>query len=379
MNLDIGGNLRRLRNKRDITQEELANYIGVSFQAVSKWERGEGYPDITFILPLASYFGVSTDELLGMKSEKEEKEINEIMERANLFVKDIHFFTDENRHLFSERINILAEGYKKFPNNFKLMVQYAMSLQYDYRIDETDFLKLQKRSFEANGDEIEQISRRVLQECTDTELRHSASVFLIRVYAYRGERDKAIGICNTFPLYPTSQNIMKTNIYDYYEDALPQYRKVFFELFHSLIIKINSPFKKSKDEMRICWKKTIKLCDVFFDDEEYGSLAGQVIAACLNYSMDFDSNPDRSLAYIRKAFEAAKHEDGIVKHRKNYVYQSFLVQGVDLEPEKDFSFTKDITEVQNVINTLELRKEKDEPRIKALIEEYTPYSGVRNV
>jgi transcriptional regulator with XRE-family HTH domain len=62
----IGENIRRFRRERDITQEMLADRLHISAQAVSKWERGESLPDVTLIVPMASYLGVSADDLLGV-------------------------------------------------------------------------------------------------------------------------------------------------------------------------------------------------------------------------------------------------------------------------------------------------------------------------
>ena len=56
-----------LRKKSRVTQQELADSIGVSFQTVSKWETGISMPDITILPLLAEYFSVSTDQLLGLK------------------------------------------------------------------------------------------------------------------------------------------------------------------------------------------------------------------------------------------------------------------------------------------------------------------------
>ena len=70
MDMFIGENIRRLRREKGITQEVLAERLHVSAAAVSKWERGDSIPDIGMLLPLASYFNVSTDELLGVDSAK---------------------------------------------------------------------------------------------------------------------------------------------------------------------------------------------------------------------------------------------------------------------------------------------------------------------
>ena len=56
--VNIGNKIRELRKQRGITQEQLANRIGVSFQAVSKWENNIALPDIALAPVLASYFGV---------------------------------------------------------------------------------------------------------------------------------------------------------------------------------------------------------------------------------------------------------------------------------------------------------------------------------
>ena len=65
--LKINENIARLRREKGITQEELAVALGVSNQAVSKWEAGKCCPDIEMLPELAGYFRVSIDELMGYK------------------------------------------------------------------------------------------------------------------------------------------------------------------------------------------------------------------------------------------------------------------------------------------------------------------------
>ena len=73
MLLKIGEQIKKLRREKDLTQEEVANHLGVSFQSVSKWERGEGYPDITMLPALSHYFQISVDELLGVDDTQKQK------------------------------------------------------------------------------------------------------------------------------------------------------------------------------------------------------------------------------------------------------------------------------------------------------------------
>ena len=69
MNIKIGEIIKKLRRERDVTQEKLADYLGISYQAVSKWENGTALPDITLVVPIANFFDVSADELFSLNAQ----------------------------------------------------------------------------------------------------------------------------------------------------------------------------------------------------------------------------------------------------------------------------------------------------------------------
>ncbi len=90
-NIKIGEKIRKLRKQSGLTQEKLADYLGVSFQAVSKWESGAASPDISFLVPIARLFGVSIDELFDNapsqareRYEGLQKAINEAWQARNM-------------------------------------------------------------------------------------------------------------------------------------------------------------------------------------------------------------------------------------------------------------------------------------------------------
>lgn len=64
--LHLSENLRKYRILKNLTQEDIAEYLGITPQSVSKWERGESYPDITLLPALANIFETSIDLLVGM-------------------------------------------------------------------------------------------------------------------------------------------------------------------------------------------------------------------------------------------------------------------------------------------------------------------------
>lgn len=81
--LKIGDKIKSLRKAQDITQEKLAAYLNISYQAVSKWENGTALPDITLVPQIANFFGVSADELLCMKEIEETLKEYEKIYREN--------------------------------------------------------------------------------------------------------------------------------------------------------------------------------------------------------------------------------------------------------------------------------------------------------
>ena len=64
--MNIGNQIKTLRLEKKVKQEELAEYLGVSAQAVSKWETGASTPDITLLPGIATYFGIAIDELFAL-------------------------------------------------------------------------------------------------------------------------------------------------------------------------------------------------------------------------------------------------------------------------------------------------------------------------
>lgn len=124
MTIYFGENLKKLRKSKDLTQEAFADFLGMSFQAVSKWERGETYPDITMLPSIASFFGVTVDSLLGTDM-IEKKQINEYCRKYSELWSERRI--DEVR-------DMLKTAIAEFPGNYDLLAKYINALlhaQYD--------------------------------------------------------------------------------------------------------------------------------------------------------------------------------------------------------------------------------------------------------
>ncbi|MBE6607092.1 MAG: helix-turn-helix transcriptional regulator [Ruminococcaceae bacterium] len=113
----MGQIIRRLRKERNLTQEELAEQLGVTFQAVSKWENDTGMPDISQVVPIAHVFGISTDVLFGTFGTNDTEEVWKIVKNAQALLS--RPLTSES--LFRKYLAV-KEGLKIYPNNTILLM-----------------------------------------------------------------------------------------------------------------------------------------------------------------------------------------------------------------------------------------------------------------
>lgn len=91
----LSENLKRFRILKNLTQEDVAGYLSVTPQSVSKWERGESYPDITFLPALANIFETSIDTLIGMDIIRSEETRYNIHKIANEFQRSGDYYAAE--------------------------------------------------------------------------------------------------------------------------------------------------------------------------------------------------------------------------------------------------------------------------------------------
>ena len=114
MDVNLGRVNKRVRTEQGVTQDALAEYLGISYQAVSKWETGTTLPDITLLPKLAVFFGVRIDELFSVNHEDELERIDTMLEKETM--------TDQN-YAYAKRIldGILREN----PKDVSAMKRYA--------------------------------------------------------------------------------------------------------------------------------------------------------------------------------------------------------------------------------------------------------------
>ncbi len=176
MKLQIGEKLKELRHQNDITQDRLAEVLGVSSQSVSRWELGICYPDLELLPSIANYFDITLDDLVGMnKIRSEEARIAIFTEVLNL----------ERGKQWDKAVEALRNALKTFPEDDEMETELALVLPKTGK---------QKDLMEAIT-----LSEKVLDRCTGEKLRSTARANLCFLYKAAGLTEKAAAMGKTLP------------------------------------------------------------------------------------------------------------------------------------------------------------------------------------
>jgi transcriptional regulator with XRE-family HTH domain len=173
MKLTIGNKIKSLRKKHNLTQEQLAEQLGITFQSISKWENDIALPDITLVPTIAAFFGISIDELFDYNL----KDINDKVEAICKEVEDCRYRED-----FAKAREILQEGLKNYPNNELLLNNYLYTINY-----------------KDNPDETISIAGKLAAETSDASIRYDALRFLSYAYQAKGELEYAKATLEQIP------------------------------------------------------------------------------------------------------------------------------------------------------------------------------------
>jgi len=189
--LHIAENLKALRKNREWTQEEMAEAVGVSPQSVSKWERGDTYPDITLLPALANLYKVSIDTIIGMDK------INETKARTEIFKRG-HEYLHQGDCKAATRV--YADALKSFPNDESIMLELALALSFD-----NDPEKLKQSAV---------FCERVLSGNPTEKVRHTTRAAICFIYFKLGETDKAMTAAKNLPHNRESRETVQKELRD---------------------------------------------------------------------------------------------------------------------------------------------------------------------
>lgn len=302
MRLQIGKRIRELRRARGITQEKLADLLGVSFQSVSRWESDVCYPDMELLPVLGSIFDVTVDFLMGVDQYQEQKKIEEYLGQfqAAISTGDI-----------DACIQIARAGVKEFPNHYGLLnkLMYALFLAGDEDGNIPDW----KENIEKYDAEITRLGERIRDYCPDQEIRLEAVSRLAFHHCENGRKEQGRAVYESLP----SRRWCRENAIWWAleeEEKLPflrqSIRAACSELTGNLVTLVSERLLPDEELLSVC-EKLGELYGIVYDDPSqviswnFPYLACQAAALYVRIG-----SQDAALEKLREAAEEARSFDG---------------------------------------------------------------------
>ena len=350
MNILISTQLKKLRKEKGYTQSELAEHLGITVQAISKWERGEGFPDITLLPDIASFYNVSVDVLLGVDEERKNKIIDEYRE------KDQELFAQGKS---KERVELMRKAKEEFPHELVILydLMYALCAENE----------------KENAEEIISLGERILDESTDDSLRSGAIQCLCHTNVAIKNKEQAKKYANMGGSYHVTRYELLTRVLEG-EEAVKHCRDMLLLSFDSIFRYTGIMTWKGNFSPEDEIKARKFICDLFkllFADGVYGFYGCRMSE---NYRMM--ARAYKSLGKKNEMFECLeKASDFAIQFdtlKPDDEYTSFMIKGVELK-----GCYKDHTENDSGLLVKELKGKryedlKDDPRINKILEKLAP-------
>ena len=310
--LKIGEKIKELRKSRNVTQERLAEYLHISYQAVSKWENALALPDLSLIPALSNFFGVSADYLLGIAPDRNDAAVQRYIDRA-----------DQCSHTgkLDMSIEIIREALQTYPNNHRLLSMLVRDLFGLYCIDHNS----------AYAEELIQTAELLLTDCTDEDVRIPTLELLSYTYNCTEQQNKALETANRLPSAITNRNQVLSNILMPMSERRKKKQECLLANFEVLINDVLwlgglSIGQKQYEMAGILYQRAADLIHAFGAE---GMFLLRLAAAYSGLAMAYSgqSNTDEAYRFIDKTVGAYRaFEETLLK--KNVDYTSPLLNGL---------------------------------------------------
>lgn len=301
MNITIGRRMRELRASKKITQEQLAAHLGITVQAVSKWEREEGYPDITLLPAIASFYGISVDSLLGVDEIERQKKLQEYTERS------------KQKRSAPDRIAVWREAYQEFPNEPMVLHNLAFALRAE--------------GIDQHSDELIYLGNRLLKEATQSGEYFGAINHLSRAYMSQGNEKEARRYAAMAGRYIGTENQLLIQILEG-EEAANICRWNIETLVDLIATNAKVMLHKgtfTNDERIHIAERMVRLYELIYEDGNFG--------ICHRYLSDWYMRAARGYAESENAEETLRCLETAFHHARQYdtledgTYTALLVRG----------------------------------------------------
>lgn len=303
MKIYLSQNLKKLREKKGNTQEELARHIGITVQSVSKWERGEAYPDVETLPVIAEFYSVTVDDLLGVGEIEKRARVKKFLEEYRVIDKN---------HEYDKALLAANDMYRDYPNDISVL---------KCRMDALRNLGCFEESLET--------SKEILNHQNSGDVRYEAirNAIACNLLSAEGDYDEAKRLADELPDYFATKNQQRINIGSSGAELFKtQVQENIEMLMLCLCTNIRAlQYGMSKAEKIDLWKKAVKILDTVFENGDYGMLTEQVLRFYLFTAHDYAmlNEDDKALEYLEISANLAEKSDKETEGK----YSSMLFKG----------------------------------------------------
>ncbi|MBO5022954.1 MAG: helix-turn-helix transcriptional regulator [Clostridia bacterium] len=379
MQLNLGRKIRELRRRDGRTQDDLAETLGVTAQAVSRWESGGSYPDMEMIPAIANYFHISIDELFGYHDDREEK-IGNILHKASEVLTKQGFLMYQGclSDDFEDCINMLREASDEFPNEPKILLKLAQALhmwgwhKYGGRAKPADSSGIIGDDTEYNSkniywQEAVRVYEKLLKTDASADQREVAIRQLVVLYCRMGAYEKSKALANAQNTLTVCKEILLPMATAGEEKAKYQDKRI-MALLSSLRSSVTNavamrPSVYSSEYGREILLSVLNLYETIFIDGRCGRWhqeIGELYLTLADSEIGKNVSLEESLVYFDKAFDHFKeykriYNEGEYKYSAPLVLNLPMIAKGELAPVGDDFWTKRLRMFpQNIVD--EIRK-----------------------
>lgn len=310
--MSFGKTIKKLRRGREMTQEQLAEILSISPQAISRWETDMAMPDISLIAPICNLFHITSDELLEIDLAQKQKNIDLICKEADKY---------SQRGYLDEARNILESGLKTYPDNIDLI----------YHLMDLSFWQHNSTGDNKYIEEAIKWGEYILKQSTEDHQRHGAIQVLCYTYRDTGRLDEAVKLAKSMPLMCESQESLLSSIYSgnkAYEAKQNEIYSLFQNLSNSLFFlqtKLDSgEWSYTQEEYAALCDKRIELLHLFFENGDYGFYHTHLCDTHREQAFYYAKNNDdeKALKHLQSAAEhAIKFITSVDEERTSLVFR----------------------------------------------------------
>lgn len=341
MQLVLGSKIRQLRHRDGRTQEVLAQALGVTAQAVSRWEAGGSYPDMNLIPSIANYFGVTIDELFGYTNEREGK-IQALVSR----IQEMKWKNNGVDTNLEDTVAFARNALVEFPGNEKLMVCLASVLYVAGYVrhgvchltdeDGYDIYDIRRHSGYPEWKEAVALYEKALPTLEDGEFRRIAVGELTQLYVNMGLHEKAMALAEAAPGIYSTKEYMRICACDG-KERVRAYGNAILAMVHaSAVLMVRGVIASGKnltaDEKVQSIRSAIGLFEKVCPDGNYGEHHRLVarIYTFLSLYLWLDGKQDQAFEALDRSLEHFRQFEKLCIAEKPY-YTAPLVRLVEVD------------------------------------------------